>query len=99
MPTINWGVVLLISGAVAVSLVAVLFIRRYSERKWLVYLPSIVLSTLVIVFAILASLPVPAGSWLDLVYAVFASLSLVAAVITLVITALIDFNRRRKIAK
>ena len=96
---INWGVVLLISGAVAVSLVAVVLIRRFSERKWLVYLPSMILSLVVVVFAILASLPVPAGSWLDLVYAVFASLTLIAAAITLVITALIDFNRRRKTTK
>lgn len=96
---INWGVVLLISGAVAVALLAVFMIKQYSERKWLVYLPTIVLSALVVIFAILASLPVPSGSWLDLVYAVFASLSLVAAIITLLLTALIDFNRRRKLAK
>lgn len=92
------GAIALIVGAVILALATVVIVMRFSNKRWMIYIPTFVLIALTAVLALLIMMPTEPGSMLDLAFAALAALSFAASVLTLVGTFLIDFFRRRRAA-
>ncbi len=83
---------LMVLGISAVAL-AIAYLLRKKKAVWV---PSLILAGLGILFIGLGQLPQPAGSWNDLIFTLFGMIFFFAAAVTALVTFLVKKYKKKK---